>query len=87
MMRTYTMVLAALLLAGCQQGPSPEQLAKEKAEKMKHYSEVMQWRTERIERLTQPDGWLSLVGMHWLPKPVPMRLAVPSPLSSNSTRP
>ena len=68
MMRTYTMVLTALLLAGCQQGPSPEQLAKEKAEKMKHYSEIMQWRTERIERLTKPDGWLSLVGMHWLPK-------------------
>lgn len=68
MMRIFTMGLAVLLLAGCQQGPSPEQLAREKAEKMKHYGEVMQWRTDRIDRLTQPDGWLSLVGMHWLPK-------------------
>lgn len=67
-MRAFTIVMAGLLLAGCQQGPSPEQLAREKSEKMKHYSEIMQWRTERIDRLTKPDGWLSLVGMHWLPK-------------------
>ena len=25
------------------------------------------WRTGRIERLTAPDGWLSLVGLHWVP--------------------
>lgn len=66
-MRTFILLLTALLLAACQQGPSPEQLAREKAEKMKHHTEIMQWRTERIERLTKPDGWLSLVGMHWLP--------------------
>ena len=68
MMRAFTIVLAALLLTACQQGPSPEQLAGQKSEKMKHYSDILQWRTERIERLTKPDGWLSLVGMHWLPK-------------------
>ena len=68
MMRAFTIVLAALMLTACQQGPSPEQLAGQKSEKMKHYSDILQWRTERIERLTKPDGWLSLVGMHWLPK-------------------
>jgi uncharacterized protein (DUF1684 family) len=58
-----------LLMTACKpNGPSPEQLAKEKAEKLQHTSEVQQWRMQRIEKLKQPDGWLSLVGMHWLPQ-------------------
>lgn len=32
-----------------------------------HEQEVAAWRTGRIERLTAPDGWLSLVGLHWVP--------------------
>ncbi|MEO7064228.1 MAG: DUF1684 domain-containing protein [Dokdonella sp.] len=24
------------------------------------------WRTQRVERLTAPTGWLSLIGLHWL---------------------
>jgi len=28
--------------------------------------EVAQWRSERVERLTAEDGWLTLVGLHWL---------------------
>ncbi len=24
------------------------------------------WHQDRVERLTRPDGWLSLVGLHWL---------------------
>ncbi|HEX4403545.1 MAG TPA: DUF1684 domain-containing protein [Polyangia bacterium] len=28
--------------------------------------EVAQWRRQRDERLRAPDGWLSLVGLHWL---------------------
>lgn len=31
-----------------------------------HRAEIEQWRAERIERLTAPTGWLSLVGLHWL---------------------
>ena len=27
---------------------------------------VEQWRAGRIERLTAPDGWLSLIGLEWL---------------------
>ena len=27
---------------------------------------VEQWRARRIARLTAPDGWLSLIGLHWL---------------------
>lgn len=25
-----------------------------------------QWRSQRVERLRAPDGWLSLVGLHWI---------------------
>lgn len=28
--------------------------------------EIAQWRRERVERLTAPDSWLSLIGLHWL---------------------
>lgn len=31
-----------------------------------HESEVLEWRQERHQRLMRPDGWLSLVGLHWL---------------------
>ena len=63
------MILASFLfVTACQQGPSAEQLAKEKAAQMKLHSDNMLWRKDRIDRLTQPDGWLSLIGMHWLPK-------------------
>lgn len=31
-----------------------------------HRAEVDAWFADRIQRLTQPDGWLSLVGLHWL---------------------
>jgi uncharacterized protein (DUF1684 family) len=29
-------------------------------------AEVEAWRAGRLARLTAPDGWLSLVGLHWL---------------------
>jgi uncharacterized protein len=28
--------------------------------------ELAAWRAERVARLTAPDGWLSLIGLHWL---------------------
>jgi len=31
-----------------------------------HRTEIEQWRAGRIERLQKPDGWLSLVGLHWV---------------------
>ena len=27
---------------------------------------TLQWRQQRIDRLRKPDGWLSLVGLHWI---------------------
>jgi uncharacterized protein (DUF1684 family) len=32
-----------------------------------YQQEVEAWRAGRLERLTAPAGWLSLVGLHWLP--------------------
>lgn len=62
----------ALLLAAC--GGSSEQEAADaaaaaKAErdaKLAYEREVRDWRHERQERLLRPDGFLSLVGLHWL---------------------
>ncbi|HET9836063.1 MAG TPA: DUF1684 domain-containing protein [Rhodanobacteraceae bacterium] len=34
---------------------------------------IEHWRAQRIARLTAPDGWLSLTGLHWL-EPGPNRL-------------
>ena len=31
-----------------------------------HTQEIQKWRKARIERLTNPGGWLSLVGLDWL---------------------
>lgn len=28
--------------------------------------DLAQWRVERLERLTAPDGWLTLIGLYWL---------------------
>lgn len=34
--------------------------------RMAYEGEILAWRDERLARLKRPDGWLSLVGMHWL---------------------
>jgi uncharacterized protein (DUF1684 family) len=31
-----------------------------------HHNEILKWRAERLQRLQREDGWLSLVGLHWL---------------------
>jgi len=38
-----------------------------------HAAHVAQWRAARDERLRSPDGWVALVGLHWL-KPGENRL-------------
>ncbi len=72
-----TIVTAALLAACASTSPGtstsssqPEIAAAppvvEPATVLDHASDVELWRTGRLERLQKPDGWLSLVGMHWL---------------------
>lgn len=31
-----------------------------------YQEEIENWHQTRLERLTRPDGWLTLVGLHWL---------------------
>jgi uncharacterized protein (DUF1684 family) len=46
---------AAILLAGVEQPPDPG-----------FEQGWRSWHAERLERLRRPDGWLALVGLHWL---------------------
>ena len=62
-------LLAVLLLPACDRGPKPEDAAKAQrasAARLAYEKTIKDWRAERVQRLTKPDGWLSLVGMHWL---------------------
>ncbi len=38
-----------------------------------YVDEIERWRRERVEQLTAPDGWLTLIGLEWL-KPGPNRV-------------
>lgn len=31
-----------------------------------HTREIEQWRAERVAKLTKPDGWITLIGLHFL---------------------
>lgn len=61
--------LAATLLAACAQNEArlsatpPSEAA---APVFDHAADVDAWRSGRLERLRKPDGWLSLIGLHWL---------------------
>ncbi len=57
-MKTFSWMLACAML-------SP--LALDQALAMtEHQQDIAAWRASRTERLTAPDGWLSLIGLHWL---------------------
>lgn len=68
---TWLSALICLLLAACATtpGPSPRARVVDKQPTPptpEHQAEIEAWRQARVERLTAPEGWLSLVGMHWL---------------------
>lgn len=70
-MRTLAVaIITTILLAACDRQPETavvEAVAANAAQKT-HQQEIFDWRAERVQRLQKPDGWLSLVGMHWLDK-------------------
>jgi uncharacterized protein (DUF1684 family) len=37
-----------------------------RAAKLAYEGEILAWRDQRLASLKRPDGWLSLVGLHWL---------------------
>lgn len=49
------LALFAFVASGCRPAREPD-----------YQHEIMKWRSSRVERLKAPDGWLSLIGLHWL---------------------
>lgn len=59
--------VSSLLLAACkgEQAATPQPAAESAAAKA--FAQTQQaWRTQRREDLLKPDGWTSLVGLHWI---------------------
>jgi len=62
-----TMILASTLLGACGEPPvDPAIEEAANAQKAAYEKKITDWRAGRLQRLTKPDGWLSLVGMHWI---------------------
>jgi uncharacterized protein (DUF1684 family) len=53
--------LAIVLLAAC-----TKTVEKPVQNDASYKNEILQWQKKRVERLMAEDGWLSLVGLHWL---------------------
>lgn len=68
-MRIGYVVLAGLmgLLAGCgEQAPQAAKRAETPVSDVAFLADDAVWREQRKQGLVQPDGWTSLVGLHWL---------------------
>ncbi|MFT4257583.1 MAG: DUF1684 domain-containing protein [Pseudoxanthomonas sp.] len=59
------MLLALAALAGCKEGAS-ENAAASTAMDANYLADEAIWREQRKQDLLKPDGWTSLVGLHWL---------------------
>ncbi len=58
---------AAILFAGCGGESSEDSSGHAEAQTATNYeAEVEQWHARRLERLQRDDGWLSLIGLHFL---------------------
>lgn len=68
LMRLAGALAMALLMTGCNRNPGPS--AAERAAQAKARAEFSAaqhaWRAQRVAALRQPDGWTSLIGLHWL---------------------
>lgn len=56
------------VMAGCQRDAAPDAAAQVKASAAQSAFQAEQdaWRQQRREQLLQPDGWTSLIALHWL---------------------
>ncbi|MFT4179773.1 MAG: DUF1684 domain-containing protein [Thermomonas sp.] len=75
MVPARTLNIAGILLAcmmaltGCQRAappPTADQAAREEAAAKAYAREQFMWRGRRVIELSRPDGWASLIGLHWL---------------------
>jgi uncharacterized protein (DUF1684 family) len=67
LLTTSALSLFILGLSAC--GKGDEQAVASPAQdaaRIAYTKEIMDWRADRLARLQRPDGWLSLVGMHWV---------------------
>ena len=61
------MILASTMLGACSEPPvDPAIEAAAKTQKTAYEKEIADWREGRLQRLTKPNSWLALVGMHWI---------------------
>src|SRR5262245_16652885 len=60
-MRRFALVLVVLLAVAC--GLAAAQAPADKASEQER---LATWRKQRVTELTADDGWLTLVGLHWL---------------------
>lgn len=58
-----------MLLAACGDESSTSDKPALSADEAQYLSDENLWRIQRQEKLTQPDGWTSLIGLHWLTLP------------------
>lgn len=63
---TLAGVLALSALIGCSEKKTPAEDAAMSAAEAQYLSDENLWRIQRQEDLTAPDGWSSLIGLHWL---------------------
>jgi uncharacterized protein (DUF1684 family) len=64
-MLATSLCLAVIAIGACDREPTTSGSVIS-AEPTPYEKEILEWRAGRLQRLTQPDGWLSLVGMHWI---------------------
>lgn len=64
--RLLMLAAAALALAACSRSPQPATNEAAVKPDPTFLAEENAWRQERRERLLKPDGWTSLVGLHWI---------------------
>ena len=65
MLLAVPVVLAALAIGACSPEPAAPDAAT-RTQRTPYEMQILEWRAKRVQQLTKPDGWLSLVGMHWL---------------------
>lgn len=58
-----------MLLAACSDKSQTSGKPALSADEAQYLSDENLWRIQRQEKLTQPDGWTSLIGLHWLTLP------------------
>ncbi len=58
-----------MMLAACGDKSSTSDKPALSVDEAQYLSDENLWRIQRQEKLTQPDGWTSLIGLHWLTLP------------------